>query len=277
MRKLIVLANVLLWANASYASPADSSDTFSILFDASGQATIGVHVFGRNRFAELAPGYRADFLIYTDLVSYRNVIFDLLAGATTSIARLPDKPIKMDKIKYVLVPCFRYPFKKGLLDLRLLHECIHTISREEISGSTWWNSIQIGAGTKGAYHHHFIEKYNRREFSIRNSLDLRYRVGLYLHGDAELIGSNHDYLVDGSGLVRYHFGLFRNQTVFIDLANHLWIERDGIVTSKTTCEVNWVILAVHNIATLFYSYCFQDDNPFDNEATLMSLGFRSIF
>ncbi len=250
---------------------------FAILFDASGQATIGAHVFGKNRFAELAPGYRADFLIYTDFFSYRNLVFDFLAGATTSIARLPEYPIKMDKIKYVLAPSFRYPFRKTLARIELFHECIHTISREERSGSIWWNVVKAGGGTKGAYHYYLVEKYNRREFSLRNSFDFRYDIGWYLHGKAPLIGSNHDYLVDGSGLFRYHFGLFRNQTVYMDIANQIWVERDGEVSSKTTVEVNWVILAVHNIATIFYGYCVQDDNPFDNEANLMTLGFRSVF
>jgi hypothetical protein len=271
---------VLLFSALAYASIAKSAekpDNIGILFDASGQTTIGVHVLGKNRFQELAPGYRADFLIYTDIISYKKFVFDFLAGATTSIARLPDQPIKMDKIKYVLVPSIRYPFRKTLVNVQLLHECIHTISREETSGSAWWNSIQAGGGTKGAYHYHFIEKYNSRELSLRNSFDFKYTLGVYLHGKAELIGNNHDYIVDGTGLLRYHLGLFRNQTIFLDLSNHLWIERDRDLTSKTSVEINWVILARCNIATIFCGYCIQDDNPFDNEANLLSIGFRAIF
>jgi hypothetical protein len=277
MRSPSFFSVLLCIAVSLYAQEQESAEKFRILFNTSGQVTIGAHVFGRSRFEELAPGYRADFLVYTDLASYKQVTFDFLAGATTSIARLPEQPIKMDRIKYILVPSLRYPLKKTVLNLQLLHECIHTISREETNGSTWWNSVQIGAGTKGAYHHYLIEKYNRREFSLRNSFDAKYDVGVYFHGDAELIGHNHDYLIDGAGLLRYHLGLFRNQTIYSDLTNHVWLERDGDITFKTGFELNWVILARHNIAAIFYNYCIQDDNPFDNESNLMQLGFRIIF
>jgi hypothetical protein len=201
-----------------------------------------------------------------------------LTAASTSIARLPETPVKLDKIRYTLMPQLRYSFRKSCSTLSLDHQCIHTLSRDEnTNGSTWWNIVQGGFGTKGAYSFYFIRKYNNRDFSLRNSFDAHINAGYYLHGRAALIGNNHDYKYDVSGLVRYHFGLFRNQTIFIDVNHHFWYGKNGKITAKISGEINYVILAFDNIATVYYNHCFIDENPYDNEFSLGAAGFKIMF
>ncbi len=260
-----------------YFSGQSETIPIKLLLSAHGQIGIGTNIHGTPKYGDLAPGYRADIIAYADILSVNEVLFDFLAGSTTSIARLPETPIKMDRIRYYLTPALRYAFKKTMITGLLFHECIHTISREEISGSTWWNIIQLGMGTKGAYPFYFIEKYNNRDFSLRNSFDAQINLGHFLRGKSEWIGHNHTYASEAFGLIRYHFGLFRNQTIYIDVLPHLWVDLKDNLTTKISGEINWVILANDNIATVYFNQCFKDDNPYDNEDMLSTVGFKIIF
>jgi hypothetical protein len=274
---------IMLTGFAAFAAPLSAADTIKtssdlkMLFRANGEVSLGFYLYGKGRYTDLNPGYRSDLLVYTDLVSFNGIIVDLLTGATTRIARLPEAPIKLDKIRYSLSPGVRYAFKKYMMTGLLFHECLHTISRNETNGSTWWNIIQIGGGTKGAYHFYLIEKYNNRDFSLRNSFDAQINAGAYLQGHSLLAGQNHHYRYETFGLVRYHLGLFRNQTFFFDLTPNVWYDTFGKFTYKLSGEINYVILAHDNIATLYFNHCFHDDNPYDNEHALGALGFKVIF
>lgn len=251
---------------------------FKMLFHTNGLVSLGVHLYGKPKFGDLGPGYRSDLVVNTELISYKHLSFDFLTSASTSIARLPETPVKLDKIRYTLTPELRYTFRKSISTASLYHQCIHTLSRDENpSGSTWWNVLQGGFGTKGAYSFYFIQKYNNRDFSLRNSFDANINAGYYLHGKAALIGHNHNYKYDVSGLIRYHFGLFRNQTIFIDVNHHIWYSKDRKITAKISGELNYVILAFDNIASLYYNHCFIDENPYDNEYSLGAIGFKIIF
>jgi hypothetical protein len=251
---------------------------FKMLFHANGLVSLGAHIYGNPKYGDLGPGFRSDLMINTEFFGFNNLVFDFLTVASTSIASTSQQPIKMDKIRYTLTPELRYTLRKSVITGSLYHECIHTLSRAENSnGSTWWNVTQFGAGTKGAYSFYFIQKYDNRDFSLRNSFDANLNAGYYLHGQAPLIGHNHDYKYDISGLVRYHLGLFRNQTFCIDVNHHFWYSEDKKITAKISAEVNYIILAFDNIATLYYSHCIVDENPYDNEYSLGTLGFKLIF
>ncbi len=125
----------------------------------------------------------------------------------------------------------------------------------------------------------FISFKNTTTVILRSGIPLMrfINAGYYLHGRAPLIGHNHDYTYDLSGLIRYHFGLFRNQTIYIDLNHHTWCDKYDKFTVKISGEIDYVILAFDNIATLFYSHCFIDENPYDNENSIGTLGFKVMF
>jgi hypothetical protein len=275
-KALLLMASITTVAFSSDSIPRASA--FKMLFHANGLVSLGAHLYGKPKYGDLGPGYRSDLAVNTELIGYNDLIFDFLTAASTSIARLPETPVKLDKIRYTLMPELRFSLRKSVIAGALYHQCIHTLSREEdSSGSTWWNVAQLGFGTKGAYSFYFIQKYNNRDFTLRNSFDVNVNAGYYLHGKAALIGHNHDYLYDLSGLVRYHFGLFRNQTVFIDVNHHFWMSKDEKITAKVSGEINWVVLAFDNIATVYYNHCFIDENPYDNEYSLGSMGFKVLF
>lgn len=260
------------------AACAGELPDLKMLFKTSGQVSLGVHLYGTPKYGDLGPGYRSDLAVNTELIGYRGLIFDFLTAASTSIARLPETPVRLDKIRYTLTPDLRYGWRKTAIFGALHHECIHTVSRaEDSSGSTWWNVLLMGFGTKGAFPIYFIQKYNNRDFSLRHSFDSFLKAGYYLHGKAALIGHNHDYLCDLSGLVRYHYGLFRNQTIFVDLNSHLWLDKEHRLTAKIFAEINYVLLAFENVAAVYLGHCIIDENPHDNEYSLGTIGFKVIF
>jgi len=277
LHKITVLIVWIVTMTFGFDSLQTASD-FKMLFHTNGLVSLGVNLYGKPKFGDLGPGYRSDLAVNTELIRYKNMYFDFLTAASTSIARLPETPVKLDKIRYTLTPELRYPFRKSVATLSLYHECIHTLSRaEDTAGSTWWNVVQGGFGTKGASSMYLIQKYDNRDFSLRNSFDANINIGYYLQGKAALIGHNNNYRYDASGLIRYHFGLFRNQTIFVDVNHHLWYSKDDKITAKLSGEINYVILASDNIATLYYNHCFIDDNPYDNEYSLGTLGFKIMF
>lgn len=279
MKILLILLNLICIATESFASDNQKEDSdFNMHFRANGLFSIGAHLYGKPKYGDLNPGYRSDMMINIALVSYKDLAFDFLTAASTSIARLPDEPITMDKIRYTLTPTFRYSFTKSIITGSLYHQCIHTLSRaEKENGSTWWNAFQAGWGTKGAYSYYFIQKYNNRDFSLRNSFDATINAGYYLHGKAALIGNNHNYAYDLSGLLRYHFGIFRNRTIFIDANYRVWYDKSRNTTVKLTGEINYVILAFDNIASVYFNHCIIDQNPYDNEYSLGALGAKILF
>ncbi|MBN1603472.1 MAG: hypothetical protein JW915_17815 [Chitinispirillaceae bacterium] len=275
---MLLLLLICIVSKGLASDSVKSNSDFNMHFRTNGLFSIGAHLYGKPKYGDLGPGYRSDIMINSTLVSYKELAFDFLMAASTSIARLPKTPIKMDKIRYIITPTLRYSLTKSVFTGSLYHQCIHTLSREEKEdGSTWWNAIQVGWGTKGAYSNYFIQKYNNRDFSLRNSFDVTINAGYYLHGKAALIGNNHDYVSDLSGLIRYHFGIFRNRTIFIDTQYHLWYDRSKNTTLKILAEVNYVILAFENIATVYFSHCIIDQNRYDNEYSLGSLGVKILF
>lgn len=275
-----VLPRIIICSSVLFSTMIQTvgADGFTMQFEPNGSVSLGVHLYGHPKFGDLGPGYRSDLAVNTEFFRYNSCSFDFLTAASTSIARLPETPVKLDKIRYTLTPQLRYSLKKTVATLSLYHQCIHTLSRaEKPSGSTWWNVVQGGFGTKGAHAFYLIQRYNNRDFGLRNAFDAFVNVGYYLHGEAPLIGNNHQYLSDLSGLLRYHFGLFRNQTIFTDVIYHFWYDKQMTITAKATVEVNYVILAYDNIATLYYNHCLIDQNPYDNEFSLGTIGFKIIF
>ena len=254
-----------------------SGGTVSLLLQPSGQVSFAPTLFGQNKFSDLEPGYRTDLFVYMDLFKYDQWIFSFYTSNTTLISRDASTLFTLDRIRYTLAPGFRHVFRKWVASGMLFHECIHTISRPEKNGSVYWNTIRIGTGTKGAYHFYLVDKYMTRDFTLRNSIDVRLDVDFYLRGDAfSLIAQNHQYRLGSSELIRYHFDFLKRQ-FFADCAHRFWLEDDSIWTQKLSAALNWVLPGRKKLATFFFQYTLFDDNPYDNEDTLGVVGFRMVF
>jgi hypothetical protein len=258
--------------------PSVRASPITAVLRANGQATFAPYLYGEPREAGRKPGYRSDLFLYADVFRWNRWTFNLLTANSTVIAKTPETPFTLDRIRYTLSPGFRCEFKKWIVTGLMLHECIHTISRAEANGSTWWNAVQLGAGTKGSYHFFLADKYNSRDFTLGNSIDAQVNISGYLRGtNSRWIAQNHDYRADVFGLLRYHFIPFGGRYFFSDLSYHVWYGDHRKFTGKLALSLNMVFFARENLAALYFTHCFKDDNPHDNENGLGSVGMKIIF
>ena len=250
----------------------------NLIFKANGQVTLGYYIYGDKPENSLEPAFRSNFKIFFDILRFNKFVLNVLIANTTTIGKNETSFIDLDKIRYTLSPGFRYEYQKWILTGMLFHECIHTISRDEDNGSTWWNAIQIGAGTRGAYHFYMVDKYNTHDFSLSNSFDIKQNLGIYSYGkESSLVAQNHNYRYDEFGTIRYHFGSIGNKSIFLDFDHRIWIDAQNEITSKFSLKANLVIKADHNFVSIFLRHCFFDENPHDNEKGLGSIGLKIIF
>jgi len=251
---------------------------FEVVMRTHGEISFAPYVHGDRPKSDFFPGYRSDFHTYVDFFSWKGLISSWLIANTTLIERPDSTVFRLDKIRYTLTPGYRYEFDKWLISGLLLRECMLTVRREGQLGSAWWNSFQIGAGSKGAYHLFLVEEYKNRRLSFRHSFDAQINVGAFLYGEESVwLAQNHLYRYEEFALLRYHVGRHGNWGLFLDLPQHLWVNADNSLEHKVSLTLNLFLLGRVNIASLFYTYHLYDSNIHDNEDGLGLFGFKIVF
>lgn len=252
---------------------------FEVVMRTHGQITFAPYVHGEAPDQQdFFPGYRSDFFTYVDFFNWKGFISSWLIANTTLIERPDSTLFQLDRIRYTLTPGYRYEFDEWLISGLLLHECIHTVSRQETSGSVWWNSFQIGFGSKGAYQMHLVEKYKNRRLDLRHRVDAQINFGAFLYGGESVwLAQNHDYRYEAFGLLRYHVGRWGNWGVFVDVPQHVWVTASNRYQAKVSPTANLFLLGKVNIASLFYTWHIHDTNSHDNEEGMGLFGFKIVF
>jgi hypothetical protein len=247
-------------------------------FESSGGTYFQYYLTQDNRFSELPPGYRFAFSI--DNLIYRTSrghFFVDLSNATV-ISRNDTAAIKLDKIRYRIDPGFRLVEPLYEANFLLSHECIHEIDRGRAGGSIFWNSLQLNFGTKGAYDHNLVDRVVHRDFQLRNSLDFKVGADAYLFGDAKyFIAQNHEYRARTQALIRYNWALWKKSAFYADIKQEAWLTAKANVQSKGGVQLNWILLSRKSVGVLYTEYTYIDQNPFDNENALWSLGLRILY
>lgn len=254
------------------------SRDFEILMETHGQISFAPYVHGDYDKFETQPGYRSDFKAYVDFFSWKGFISNWLIANTTTIERNAQTSVKLDKIRYTLTPGYRYEFEKHLISGLLLHECIHTISKPEENGSVWWNSFQIGYGSKGAYQRYLVDKYRPDSNSAFPDLDWQFNVGAFLHGDQSVwIGQNHNYRYETFYLLRLHLLRYGMWGLYSDWNHHTWRDKFGDYENKMDIGLHLLLHGKSNIASLYYKYYVHDTFAKDNQDGLGAVGFEIVF
>lgn len=251
---------------------------FDVLMATSGKVDFAVNGFGTPRNTNLPPGYRSDFHAYVDFFRWKGFTSNWLIGNTTVISRNDSTAFQLSHIRYVLTPGYRYEFEDWQISGLLLHECVHSVSRPEENGAVWWNSAQIGFGSKGAYHNHFVDAYRRVGAFPALKLDARIDFGQFLYGPRSVwIGQNHDFRQELFGRVRLRLGSIGPFGFFQDLEPHVWRAADGRIDQKWMLSSHMYLLGKHNIAGGYLRWVPLDNNPHDNEDGLGQIGFEIVF
>ena len=243
-----------------------------------GHITVAPYIHGFDNSKYTYPGYRSEFMTYVDFFRHRSIAFSSLLGTTTITSEPENQNMKLDRIRYTLTPCFRYEFKTWLIKGALHHECIHNISRPEINGSTWWNSFQVGLGSKGSYYLYLYEQYKDVKNAFLNSMDAQINFGYIMPAKRTLAsGQNHEYHYEIFSLFRYHIGFFRKWACFSGLRQNTWMKNDKSFEHQINISINFFRRGADNFAGFFYTYNIYDTFSLDNANKIGSLGFKIIF
>jgi hypothetical protein len=257
---------------------APVSQAGELEFESSGGTYFQYYLNQDNLYSEMPPGYRFAFSI--DNLVYRTGpghVYINLADATV-ISRQDTAVIKLDQIRYRIDPGFRWTEWQYEANLGLSHECIHRIDRERVGGSIFWNSVQASFGTKGAYDHNLVGRVVERDFQLRNSYDYRVAADAFLAGnEAWFVAQNHDYRGHLLGLLRYNWALREQSAFYADLRQDLWLRENGSFQYRGTAQLNWILLSRKSVGVLFVEHTFLDQNRFENENGLWSLGVRILY
>ncbi|MFC1541405.1 hypothetical protein ACFL50_03015 [Candidatus Latescibacterota bacterium] len=243
-----------------------------------GHITLAPYVHGFDTSAQKIPSYRSEFITYVDYFSAGSFIVTSLFGTTTMISDNKQYGMRLERIRYTLTPGFRYEFPKWFIKGSLHHECIHTISRPEINGSTWWNSFQIGAGTKGSSFLYLKEEYKNVRNSFLNTWDAQINVGSILPSKRTLFsGQNHDYSFEVFSQIRYQLGSFLRWAYFAGLRQNTWVKTDNSTEQQIAITLNIFKRDTVNFAGIFYTYNIYDTFSLDNADGMGSFGFKIIY
>ncbi|MCD6024219.1 MAG: hypothetical protein K0Q91_1135 [Fibrobacteria bacterium] len=275
-----------LCGTATAASPVLDwiTDDFDVLMNTNGQITFAPYVNGGSPRNDFKPGYRSEFFTYVDFFSWKGLVSNWLIANSTIIERSDTSAFRLHRIRYTLTPGYRYEFDTWLISGLLLHECIHAIGEFEDEGSIWWNSFRFGFGSKGAYPQYLVERYRTLKrphyplARVLNKWDYQVNVGAFLYGPNSIwIAQNSDYRYSQDALFRYHLGRWGRWGAYADLNQYLWLREHGQLEQKWSATANLLLVGRSNIAGLYYTYVFFDDNVIDNEDALGSLGFKIVF
>jgi hypothetical protein len=272
LRRLF-LAAALLGASFTHVARAGELE-----FESSGGSYFQYYLTQDNRYSELAPGYRFAFSIDNLVYRTNRGHFYVDLANSTLIAREDTAAIKLDQIRYRIDPGFRWTEWQYEANLGISHECIHRIDRAREGGSIFWNSVQGSFGTRGAYDHNLVGRVIERDFQLRNSWDYRVSGDLYLSGDsAWFIAQNHDYRAHTLALLRYNWALRDKSAFYADLKQDFWVREGGRTQYKGSVQLNWILLSRRSLGVLFTEYTFLDQDRFENENGLWSLGVRILY
>ncbi len=220
-----------------------------------GNLTIAPYVHGFDRAKQRYPGYRSEFMNYVDFFQFRGLVFNSLLGTTTIISDTDATGMRLDRIRYTLTPGVRLERSSWLVRAALHHECIHTIGRREADGSIWWNSLQIGIGTKEAYYQYLLNEYRGKQDHFLHTWDARIDIGYIIPAERTLLtGQNHDYRFEQFSLLRYHIGVFGKWVYFATLRQNLWVKTGLVTEQQVLLTVNMFRRGTRNFAGIFYTY-----------------------
>ena len=260
------------------------ADDFEVLMNTSGQVTFAPYVNVRQPRNDFSPGYRSDFYAYVDFFKWKGLISNWLIANTTEIEKSDSNSFQLHRIRYTLTPGYRYEFDSWIISGLLLHECIHAIDHHVDEGSVWWNSFQFGFGSKGAYQQFLVERYRNLErpryplSHFEDKWDYQLNVGVFLHGAQSIwLAQNNDYRYEEFSMLRYHVGRWGHWGGYMDLNDHFWYRANKTFEQKWSATANLLLMGKANIAGLYYTYVFFDDNNIDNENRLGSAGFKIVF
>lgn len=233
---------------------------------------------------QYAPGYRSDFIFIIDFFEWKGFISNWQISNSTIIEAPDTTAFKLDRIRYTLTPGYRMEFEESIIHAWLLHECIHTISKDEPKfrdgGSMWWNGLFFGWGTREAYHLYWIDKirYYYPHWGVWDRLDFRGDMGVFIHGKKSTwVAQNHIYRYQWNSYLKYLWGRRGPWSITTELFTKSWLDKNNQWENQIKVNASLFLLGKYNFASIYLEYIPFDDNIHDNQSELWGSGFRVVF
>jgi len=232
---------------------------------------------------ELYHGYRPELMVNINFLRWNQFYLDGLLG-NMLIMTHPDSALwAVDRIHYVLNPGFRIDFKSWLIRGALSHDCLHRINQYDKPlpglgrGSIWWNSYQIGVGSRGAYHLNPQNPFKKSN-SILDTWDGQINYGFYIPAENTLsTGQGHTYRHEVFSQLRYNLGAHQNWAACFSLRQHLWVTAAESVEHTINLTINLFNRGILGIIGIYYSYTLYDTFRLDNQDALGAIGIKIVY
>jgi hypothetical protein len=65
--------------------------------------------------------------------------------------------------------------------------------------------------------------------------------------------------------------------MYIDFKQQAWVTAEAEWQAQSVVQMNWILLSRKSVGVLFAEYTLWDQNPFENENSLISLGLRILY
>ncbi len=232
---------------------------------------------------ELYHGYRSELMANINFLRWNRFYLDGLLGNMTIMSH-PDSALwNIERIHYTLNPGFRIEFKNWLIKGALQHDCFHRVNQYDKPlpglgrGSIWWNTYQIGIGSKGAY-----SLSPQNPFKISNSIldtwDGQFNYGYYVPAKNTIAtGQGQTYRNEVFSQIRYHVRARRNWAACISLRQHLWVTAAESVEHTINLTINLFNRGNLGIIGIYYSYTLYDTFRLDNQDALGAIGIKIVY
>lgn len=241
------------------------------------------YIQAQTKKAELYHGYRSELFANINFLRWNRFYLDGLLGNMTTMHH-PDTTLwAVDRIHYTLNPGFRIEFKSWLIKGSLQHDCFHRINQYDKPlpglgrGSIWWNSYQIGIGSKDAYN---LSPQNpfKKGNSILDTWDGQLNYGFYIPAENTIsTGQGHTYRHEVFSQLRCNLGARQNWAACISLRQHLWVTAAESVEHTINLTINLFNQGVLGIIGIYYSYTFYDTFRLDNQDALGAIGIKIVY
>lgn len=228
------------------------------------------------RYSDMPPGYRfsmasgGEFFVTEQM----GITFDALGNVLAS--RLDTAAFKMDRIRYRLAPGAVYELGGQRVSVDLEHDCIHAVDRLTlIGGSAYWTLVRLSFGSLDKAERPGSAGSDHRSGNFLK--DIAYSVGAGLFLD-KLFGQytthQNEYARYAHVQTRYNLESPYGQT-FVGWKQEMWELRTRKYQYKGAIEAGWQLPGLRGgKAILQTGYTYLDQNRFDNEHSLWSVGLH---
>lgn len=233
-----------------------------------------------DRGLELFPGHRLAVSVDNTLAFSDHTGITLDVTAQTHLARLDEEPFKLNKLHYRIAPGLRHAWGRHAGAALIAHECLHNIDRRSKGGSVFWTLAYFEIESRGMDARTLAPSASPspvRRQGGRQALDYRLGAGTYLDSETlSYVRQRNDLRRYAQLSLRYSLSQQAFPVLFTDWTQEVWSTETVRSQYKGTVRLNWIVPNRGSTAVLYAGRTYLDQQRFNNEHSLWSVGFSVL-